>query len=54
MIDSWELKNIIETAMDDAMKKREMEIAKIMKASGESIEKIMLYTGLSKDKIDNL
>lgn len=38
----------------EAKKKRELEIAKEMKAEGESFEKIKRYTGLSEEEIEGL
>jgi predicted transposase/invertase (TIGR01784 family) len=46
-----EVKN---TAEMDGRRKREYEIAKNMKEEGESIEKIIRYTGLSNKEIDRL
>lgn len=50
--------NAINTAKKDSyvegMAKGKAEIAKSMLGNGESIDKIMLYTGLSKEDIENL
>jgi predicted transposase/invertase (TIGR01784 family) len=49
-----EVKEVVKTAEDDGRKKREIEIAKEMKNNNEPTEKIMKYTGLSKEDIDEL
>jgi predicted transposase/invertase (TIGR01784 family) len=57
-----DLKNVMDTAKEEAFeegkvegeKKRNLEIAKIMKKSGESIEKISLFTGLTAEEINSL
>jgi len=53
-----DLKNVIDTARDEGIEQGRMEnsinIAKQMKVFGESIDKIMLYTGLSEEQIKNL
>ena len=41
-------------AKDEGRDERNLEIARNMKADGESIEKIMKYTGLKKEEIENL
>lgn len=41
-------------ALHNARKERDIEIARNMKADGEPIEKIMRYTGLAKENIENL
>lgn len=43
-------KNTVDTAFDDGKK----EVARLMKHAGEPVEKIMNYTGLSKDEINKL
>jgi len=69
-IDSYEnslkiyrdLKNVIDTARDEGeargilrgSSKRAMEIAAQMKIAGEPIDKIVLYTNLTKDVIERL
>ena len=40
--------------MEKGMEKRNIEIARSMLGNGESIDKIMLYTGLSKEDIENM
>ena len=40
--------------MEKGMEKRNIEIAKSMLGNGESIDKIMLYTGLPKEDIERL
>jgi predicted transposase/invertase (TIGR01784 family) len=53
-----DMKGVIDTAFDEGVvegeKKGKIEIAKFMKADGESIEKIRRYTGLSEEKINQL
>jgi predicted transposase/invertase (TIGR01784 family) len=53
-----DLKNVIDTAFDDGKLEGKVEgkieTAKLMKAEGESIEKIIRFTGLSKEIIDGL
>jgi predicted transposase/invertase (TIGR01784 family) len=53
-----DLKNVIDTAFDDGKLEGKVEgkieTAKLMKAEGESIEKIIRFTGLSKEIIDRL
>jgi predicted transposase/invertase (TIGR01784 family) len=45
-----DLKGVIDTAFSDG----KSEVAKIMKSEGAPIEKIMKYTGLTREKIENL
>ena len=40
--------------LKEGEKKRSIEMAKVMKKEGESIEKISKYTGLTKKEIDKL
>jgi len=42
------------TALYNAAKQRDVEIAQNMKADGEPVEKIIRYTGLSRDEIQEL
>lgn len=44
----------IAEGMEKGMEKRNIEIAKSMLGNGESIDKIMLYTGLPKEDIERL
>jgi predicted transposase/invertase (TIGR01784 family) len=44
----------IEQGIEKGIEKRNVEIAKQMKGEGESIEKIMKYTNLSKGEINEL
>jgi len=37
-----------------AAKKQQFEIAKVMLINGEHIDKIMLYTGLEREEVENL
>lgn len=41
-------------ARDEGRDERNLEIARNMKADGEPMEKIMRYTGLTKEEIENL
>ncbi len=43
-----DLKNVIDTAFDDGI----IKVAKLMKLNYEPIEKIIKYTGLTKEQID--
>lgn len=45
-----EVKEVIKTAKDDGKR----EVAKEMKEDGVAIEKIVKYTGLSKEEIEEL
>ncbi len=45
-----EVKEVVKTAKDDGKR----EVAKEMKDSNEPIEKIIKYTGLSADEVDEL
>jgi predicted transposase/invertase (TIGR01784 family) len=49
-----EVKEVVKTAEDDGRKKEKIEIAKELKLDGISIEKIVKYTGLTKDEIEGL
>ena len=65
-----DLKNVVDTSFDDGKAEgkvegkvegkaegkdeRNMEIARQMKSDGEPVEKIIRYTGLSKEAIDNI
>ncbi|MCB0519138.1 MAG: PD-(D/E)XK nuclease family transposase [Lewinellaceae bacterium] len=49
-----EVKEAVNTAEMDGRKRREHEIAKEMKESGEPKDKIKKYTGLTEDEIDKL
>lgn len=46
-----DLKGVIDTAFDEGVVKGKIEIAKLMKSEGESVEKIAKFTGLSADEI---
>ena len=54
----WELQSVVETAVEEAVEKavekNTITIAREMRKNGESMEKIMLYTGLSKAQIEKL
>lgn len=53
-----DLKNVVDTSFDEGKaegkEERNFEIARQMKLAGEPIEKITLFTGLTKQEIDNL
>jgi predicted transposase/invertase (TIGR01784 family) len=49
-----EVKEVVKTAEDDGRKKEKIGIAKELKLDGISVEKIIKYTGLSKDEIEEL
>lgn len=53
-----DLKNVVDTSREEGYRegldKRNIEIAKNMKNDGEPIEKIVKYTGLSKEEISKL
>ena len=47
-------KTMYEDGVQEGENKKQIEIAKNMKAAGESIEKIVQYTGLSKREIKEM
>lgn len=49
-----DIKNIVETSKEEGKIEERENMAKMMKKNGELIEKIILYTGLSKDEIQKL
>ncbi|RYE90938.1 MAG: Rpn family recombination-promoting nuclease/putative transposase [Cytophagaceae bacterium] len=49
-----DLKGVIDTAFDEGKLEGKFETAKAMKAEGEPIAKIIRYTGLSKNEINQL
>jgi predicted transposase/invertase (TIGR01784 family) len=49
-----DLKGVITTAFDEGKLEGTVEIAKVMKREGENTEKIIRFTGLSKEEIDKL
>ena len=49
-----DLKGVIDTAFDDGKQEGKMEMARMMKADGEPVAKIIRYTGLSEAEIENL
>ena len=49
-----DLKNSLDTAKEEAKEERSTEIAKEMLAAGESLEKVMRYTGLSEKQVERL
>lgn len=44
----------IQQVIQQGQDKRSIEVAKVMKANGEPVEKIMLYTNLSRNEIEAL
>ncbi|HAK80211.1 MAG TPA: hypothetical protein DCR35_10955 [Runella sp.] len=50
LLTNIEVKEVIKTAKDDGKR----EVAKEMKEDGVAIEKIVKYTGLSKEEIEEL
>ena len=46
-----DLKNVVDTAKEEGREEINLEIARKMKEEGESIEKIMRYTNLTKEEI---
>ncbi len=61
-LDSYEMnlkiyrdyKNTVDTAFDDGKLARSSEMARLMKSNNEPIEKIIKYTGLTKEEIDRM
>ncbi len=49
-----DIKNVVDTSREEGKEEERNEIAKEMKNNGEPIEKIMKYTNLSKEEIENL
>ncbi|RZK39867.1 MAG: Rpn family recombination-promoting nuclease/putative transposase [Hymenobacter sp.] len=49
-----DLKGVIDTAFDEGKIEGKVETAKMMKAEGEPVEKIIRYTGFSADEINRL
>lgn len=49
-----DLKGVIDTAFGEGKVEGKIEMARLMKSDKEPIDKIMKYTGLSKDEIDKL
>jgi hypothetical protein len=52
--DYRDLKNVIDTGREEGGLERAKEIAKRMKAAGESVSKIVAYTGLTAEQIRQL
>jgi predicted transposase/invertase (TIGR01784 family) len=53
VVDTSREEGILE-GIEKGIEKRNIEIAKEMKEAGESIEKIMKYTNLSEEEINEL
>ena len=49
-----DLKNVVDTSFDEGKAERSVEIARQMKSEGESIEKIVRFTGLTAEEIGRL
>ncbi len=53
-----DIKNVVDTSKQDGIlegiDKRNLEIARVMKNDGESVEKIMKYTNLTQEEIERL
>lgn len=49
-----DLKNVVDTSFDEGKAERSVEIARQMKSEGEPVEKIIRFTGLSREEIENL
>ena len=49
-----DIKNVVDTSKEEGKEERSSEIAREMKKNGESVEKIIRYTGLSKQEIEKL
>ncbi|MEZ5043808.1 MAG: Rpn family recombination-promoting nuclease/putative transposase [Saprospiraceae bacterium] len=47
-----DIKNVVDTSRAEGIEEAKKEVASEMKKSGESLEKIMRYTGLSKEEIE--
>lgn len=49
-----DIKNVVDTSKETGKEERSFKIAREMKSSQEPIEKIIKYTGLSKNEIEEL
>ncbi|MEO1516577.1 MAG: hypothetical protein AAFV95_16240 [Bacteroidota bacterium] len=49
-----DLKNVVDTSKEEGRQEGKIEVAREMKKNGEPIEKIMVYTGLTKEEIELL
>ena len=49
-----DLKSVIDTAFDEGKIEKSFEMARLMKTANEPMDKIIKYTGLSKDELENL
>jgi len=50
----WDNYSVLETAKKEGASERDIEIGRIMKKDNEPVEKIMKYTGLTKEQIEKL
>ena len=48
------LKNVVDTSFDEGKAEGKIEIARQMKSEKEPIEKIVRFTGLTREEIENL
>ncbi len=49
-----DIKNVVDTSMEEGVEKGLKTVAKKMKKEGEPIEKIIRYTGLTKKQIEEI
>ena len=49
-----DLKNVVDTSFDEGKAEGKIEIARQMKSEKEPIEMIVLFTGLTREEIENL
>lgn len=49
-----DIKNVVDSSFDEGKQERDYEIARQMKLEGETIEKIIRYTGLTEEEIEKL
>lgn len=49
-----DIKNVVDASKEEGREERNIEIAKEMKKNGEPIEKIIKYTGLTREQIEEL
>lgn len=49
-----DIKNVVDTSLEQGKDERSIEIARIMKSDNEDIEKIIRYTGLTEEEIKKL
>ena len=49
-----DLKNVVDTSFDEGKAEGKAEIARQMKSEGEPVDKIVRFTGLTKEEIEKL